>query len=63
MTWSAQRWWIGSAFVGAALTTLIAATAYAHRPLDQAIVLIIGTTFGTAAMWSVRAIAKRRYAG
>jgi hypothetical protein len=36
---------------------------YAHHPLDQAIVLIVGTTLGTGAMWLVRVIAKRRYAG
>jgi asparagine N-glycosylation enzyme membrane subunit Stt3 len=63
MTWTAQRWWIGSALVGALATLVIAAVAYAHRPLDQGIVLIVGMTLCTGAMWLVRVIAKRRYAG
>jgi hypothetical protein len=62
MTWTAQRWWIGSAFVVAAATWLIAAACYAHRPVDQAIVLIVGTLLGAGAMWLVREIARRRYA-
>ena len=63
MTWTAQRWWIGLAFVGALVTMILASVAYAHRPLDQAIVLVVGTVLGTAAMWLVRFLARRRYAG
>ena len=63
MTWTAQRWLIGCAIVGAGATFLIAQYGFAHHPLDQTAVLIVGTGVGTALLQMVRVVAKRRYAG